>query len=81
MYEAVYLNQKAKGEEHKVINIIEGIWEYYIMHPEKLPGDYREIQETEGLERAVCDYISGMTDGYAMEIFSKIFIPAAWTVK
>lgn len=81
MYEAVYLNQKAKGEEHKVINIIEGIWEYYIMHPEKLPGDYREIQETEGLDRAVCDYISGMTDGYAMEIFSKIFIPAAWTVK
>lgn len=81
MYEAVYLNQKAKGEEHKVINIIEGIWEYYIMHPEKLPGDYREIQETESLERAVCDYISGMTDGYAMEIFSKIFIPAAWTVK
>lgn len=81
MYDAVYLNQKAKGEEHKVYNIIEGIWEYYIMRPELLPEDYRTIQEEEGLERAVCDYISGMTDGYAMEIYSKIFIPAAWSVK
>lgn len=81
MYNAVYLNQKAKGEEHKVYNIIEGIWEYYIRHPEQLPDDYRIIQEQEGLERAVCDYISGMTDGYAMEVYSKIFIPAAWSVK
>ncbi len=81
MFEAVYLNPKAKGEEHKVTNIIEGIWEYYNAHPESLPEDYRGIQEQEGLERAVCDYISGMTDGYAMEIYSKIFIPAAWSVK
>lgn len=81
MYESVYLNPKAKGEEHKVTGIISGIWEYYIMHPEQMPSDYRVIQEQDGLERAVCDYISGMTDGYAMEIYSKIFLPAAWSVK
>ena len=39
------------------------------------------MQEEEGLHRAVCDYISGMTDGYAMEVYGKIFIPAAWSVK
>lgn len=81
MYDAVYLNPKAKGEEHKVYGIIGGIWDHYRRHPEQLPEDYRVIHEEEGLERAVCDYISGMTDGYAMEIYSKIFIPAAWSVK
>lgn len=81
MYEAVYLNPKAKGEESKVEGIIGGIWDYYIKHPDKLPEDYRAICEEEGLPRAVCDYISGMTDGYAMEVYGKIFIPAAWSVK
>ena len=81
MYQAVYLNPKAKSEESKVDGIISGIWEYYVSHPEQLPEDYRVIHEEEGLERAVCDYISGMTDGYAMEVYGKIFIPAAWSVK
>ena len=35
----------------------------------------------DGLERAVCDYIAGMTDGYAMETYGRIFIPEAWNVK
>ena len=81
MYDAVYLNQRAKGEEHKVTGIVEGIWNYYHKHPEALPTDYHSILETEGLDRAVCDYISGMTDGYCMEVYSKLFIPAAWSVK
>ena len=81
MYDAVYLNQRAKGEEHKVTGIVEGIWNYYHKFPEKLPDDYHSIRETEGLDRAVCDYISGMTDGYCMEVYSKLFIPAAWSVK
>ena len=81
MYDAVYLNQRAKGEEHKVTGIVEGIWNYYHKFPEKLPADYHTIRETEGLDRAVCDYISGMTDSYCMEVYSKLFLPAAWSVK
>ena len=41
----------------------------------------RMIADREGVPRAVTDYISGMTDGYAMEKYGEIFIPAAWTVK
>ena len=41
----------------------------------------RDAFEREGVERAVCDYISGMTDGYAMEKYGELFIPFAWTVK
>lgn len=81
MYDSVYLNQRAKGEEHKVTGIVEGIWNYYHKNPHELPDDYHGIVEAEGLDRAVCDYISGMTDGYCMEVYSKLFIPAAWSVK
>ena len=50
-------------------------------HPEKLPEDFAAVIEDEGVERAACDYISGMTDGYAMEKYGELFIPFAWTVK
>ena len=81
MYDAVYRNPTAKGEESKVKGILGGIFEHYMLHPELLPAEYAEIAHADGLQRAVCDYIAGMTDGYAMETYSDIFIPAAWSVK
>ena len=81
MYDAVYRNPTAKGEESKVKGILGGIFDYYIAHPDKLPEEYAEIAHADGLERAVCDYVAGMTDGYAMDVYSEIFIPAAWSVK
>lgn len=79
--EAVYQNPKAKGEEAKVSNILGSLWEHYMRNPQKLPADYRLIAEEEGVERAVCDYISGMSDDYAVIQFEKTFIPAAWQIK
>ena len=81
MFENVYHNPVAKGEERKVENILRGIWEHYRKNPDQLPEDYRAIAERDGLERAVTDYVSGMTDDYAMYQFGQIFIPMAWSVK
>ena len=80
MFDNVYLNSKAKAEESKVSNIISNIWEYYVNHPEILPSEYKAIADKEGLQRAVCDYVSGMTDKYAVSKFTELFIPAAWMV-
>ena len=81
MYENVYHNPVAKGEESKVENILRGIWEHYVKHPDALPEDFRLLAERDGLERAVTDYVSGMTDDYAMYQYGQIFIPMAWSVK
>ena len=81
MYSDVYTNPIAKSEESKVEGILGGIFEYYTKHPWHLPNDLQDIVAREGIDRAVCDYVSGMTDGYAMEKYGEIFIPAAWTVK
>lgn len=81
MYSDVYTNSAAKREEGKVDGILGGMYDYYVARPEKLPEDFRAIIDEEGPERAAVDYISGMTDRYAMEKYGELFIPFAWTVK
>lgn len=81
MFSRVYHNPVAKSEESKVEGILRGIWEHYIADANRLPEDYRAIAERDGLERAVTDYVSGMTDDYAVYKYGEIFIPAAWHVK
>ena len=81
MFEYVYRNPVAKGEEGKAQDMIRRLFEYYVKYPDKLPPEYQDIRMTEGIERAVCDYISGMTDKYAVEQFGEAFIPKSWSVK
>lgn len=81
MFRAVYKNQKAKSEETKVQGLIEGLFLHYLEHPEQLPTEYELVADTEGVKRAVCDYISGMTDKYCVDDYSRHYIPAAWQIK
>lgn len=79
--ENVYHNPTVKGEERKVQGLISGIFEYYFKNPEKMSEEYLNIADRDGMTRAVCDYVAGMTDSYAIAIHKDIFIPMAWTVK
>ena len=81
MFEAVYRNPVAKGEESKAQDMLRRLFEYYVGDPDKLPPEFQEIRMEEGVERAVCDYIAGMTDIYAVERYGEAFIPKAWSVK
>ena len=81
MFEAVYRNPRAKGEESKAQEMIARLFEYYQKNPDQLPPDYQDIRLREGVDRAVCDYIAGMTDHYAVEKYCDAFIPLAWSVK
>lgn len=81
MFKNVYTNMRAKNEEKKVYGIIHGLFEYYEKNPDKLPDDFKLISATEGVRRAVGDYVSGMTDKYAMYLYSEIYIPEAWQVR
>ena len=81
MFASVYRNMKAKSEETKVFGILNGIFGYYVDNPDKLPEEYRRIVVQDGLRRAVADYVSGMTDKYAIDRYSELFIPEAWEVR
>ncbi|MDR3208122.1 MAG: deoxyguanosinetriphosphate triphosphohydrolase [Oscillospiraceae bacterium] len=78
LFERVYKNPEAKGEESKARDLLQRLFIHYLTHPDQLPGDTRPVWEAEGPERAVCDYIAGMTDRYAVARFGEIFTPKGW---
>lgn len=81
MYEYVYRSPVAKGEEGKAQDMLRRLFEYYCKEPDRLPDEFQSIRAAEGVERAVCDYVAGMTDKYAVEKFGEVFIPMSWSVK
>ena len=78
MFEHVYLNPLCKSEEKKADKLIKSLYTYFCENAQALPPEFKDIARREGTERAVCDYIAGMTDHYAVQVFSEIFIPQGW---
>lgn len=78
MFEKVYYNPIAKQEENKAKLLLETLYTYFISHVSLLPAEYLSIAEKEDAHRAVCDYISGMSDGYAVDLYQELFIPKGW---
>ena len=71
VYKGHYCQEQRQGAAH----IVEYLFDYYLNKPEKLPHYYRQIVETEGIERGVADYISGMTDNYCIASFKEKVLP------
>ena len=78
MFVAVYKNPVCKSEEVKAVQMIEKLYEYYLQNPDKMPEEYQIIADDEGIDRAVCDYIAGMSDNYSVKIFNQLFVPMFW---
>ncbi len=77
MYDNVYIGSSAKKEESKTKNIIKSLYSYYIQNPGEIPaGD--KICEITDMQRFVCDYIAGMSDRFAINVFTELFIPSPW---
>lgn len=81
LFSYIYLGSKAKLEEGKAQGIIEMIYTYYTRNPDKMPSEYKNIIEKEGVCRAACDYVSSMTDGFAVDRFTQLFVPKSWDIK
>ncbi|MBQ9963811.1 MAG: deoxyguanosinetriphosphate triphosphohydrolase [Clostridia bacterium] len=79
MFDRLYLNSIAKEEEKKVDAFVRGLYEYYTEDAGRLPAEYRVIAERDGISRAACDYIAGMTDNFALEKYHELFIPRGWS--
>lgn len=78
MFEYVYRSQAVSDEERKAADVVKRLYEYFTRHADKLPREYKIIAAEEGIDRAVCDYISGMSDRYAIARFQELFIPRSW---
>ena len=81
MFERVYRNPVAKGEESKARDMLQRLYTYYHDHPEALPQDFQPQLSFDGMERTICDYIAGMTDKYAVDKYTELFIPMGWHIR
>lgn len=79
MFEHVYLTEASRKEEEKAERMLTAMYGYFINTPDALPLTFKNMIEKYGRERVVSDYISSMTDRYAVYTFNKIFIPSGWT--
>ena len=82
MFDRVYINSKAKTEEGKAQALIRRLFHYYVDHYDQLSAaNIARIEEGgEDKERVVCDFIAGMTDNYAVKVYSELAIPKMWSV-
>ncbi|MBQ4313302.1 MAG: deoxyguanosinetriphosphate triphosphohydrolase, partial [Clostridia bacterium] len=81
LFANVYRNPMVKGEEAKAEAMIKALFEHYLAAPQTLPAEYAETVRQEGEERAIVDYIAGMSDRYAINEYIRLSIPQAWDVK
>ena len=78
LFENVYYNKVAKVEEEKAIELLRILFEYFVKHPNEMPAVYFNNTVDEPVERCVCDYLSGMTDRYAIDLFRELYVPGMW---
>ena len=78
LFSHVYTNSVAKAEDGKAKGILAALFELFVRCPEKMPKFYFDRCESNGVERTVCDFISGMTDRYAIELYKELYIPKVW---
>lgn len=73
-----YLTNKAMQDRAE--RMLTQMFEYFMSHIDELPKGYLFRLESDGKERVVCDYLSGMTDRYAITVFENLFIPANFSL-
>lgn len=78
MFRTVYTNPAAKNEEGKAELLIRKLYSYFKENSKLLPRLYQDIAEESDIDRAVCDYISGMSDEYAVDLYTELFVPKFW---
>jgi dGTPase len=81
LFERVYRDSWRAEEEARCDFVLTTMFTHYGKHPDEMPDEYRVIAETEGTERGVCDFLAGMTDGYAIDLFKERFIPRNFSVE
>lgn len=81
LFDNVYTNPIAKSEDNKAQELLVRLFEYYVKHPQKMPELYYKNTQCEPVERCVCDFVSSMTDRYAIERYTDLFIPQVWKGK
>ncbi len=76
LFDNVYIGSKAKSEEYKAKWLVRELYKYYFEHEDEIPGHFN--LSGDNIEQRVIDYISGMSDRYAINKGKRLFLPTPW---
>ena len=77
LFDNLYTHGDAKYEEPKAAAMIAALFDHFISHPDEVPEEYT-VHDTDHPDVQVADYVSGMTDRYAVRVFEDLKIPRSW---
>ena len=75
MFEHIYLSAALAHERRQAGFMLRQLYAHFLAHPEELPQEFCEREARWGRQQIVTDYVAGLTDSYAVQLFSEIFIP------
>lgn len=79
MFDNVYQNPIAKGEEGKAEILMETLYQHFMKHIDDMPEEFLNLlSEGEPKEQVVCDYVGAMSDRFAISLYEEIYIPKSW---
>ena len=81
LWERVYENEMVHADFHKAGKILRELYQYLILHPDHFLRLIERTSPYDAFERCVCDFLAGMTDRYAFDLYEKIFLPLPWRMK
>ena len=82
LFDQVYQHPVLAGSLGKADRIIEGLYYQFVQDRDLLVEYYpAAAKETDSLEVIVCDFIAGMTDRYALQVYQDLFWPQCWPVE
>ncbi len=73
LYKNLYYNPVVHEPNLRAVKMLEELFHFYIEHPEQTGERVRKRAKKEGLQRAVCDYLAGMTDRYTIQEHHRLF--------
>ena len=80
MFERVYITPVSMQEEERAKRMLSAMYDYFRKNKDKLPAFYLGLSEQYPLEQVICDYLSSMTDKFAVAVFDNIFVPHSWAL-
>lgn len=78
LFKEVYTNPTVKREAERAQHVVTELFKHFCAYPDRMPQEYQEDPRDEGVERRVADYIAGMSDYYAIQLFQALFVPKMW---
>jgi len=80
LWERVYEDERVHADFHKAAKILKELYQYLVDHPDYFLRLIEKESLYDSLERCVCDFLAGMTDHYAFNLYEKLYLPLPWMI-